>query len=52
MLKTPLLSICIPTFNRGKYLTNCLQSILSNHELCNSAVQICVSNNGSTDDSE
>ena len=46
------ISICIPTFNRANYLTNCLNSIL----LCkvNSKVdfQVCVSDNCSTDETE
>lgn len=44
----PLLSICIPTFNRAAYLDICLQSIFSqigNNEL----IEVVVSDNASTD---
>ena len=45
----PLLSICIPTYNRAPLLRNCLASIrtaLADGACC---VQVCVSDNGSTD---
>lgn len=45
----PTLSICIPTFNRAKYLDNLLynlEGIISDH---GSTVEICISNNHSTD---
>lgn len=46
------LSICIPTYNRASHLANCLNSII----LCNSQsefnFEICVSDNGSGDDTE
>lgn len=44
----PLLSICIPTFNRAPHLEHCLQSIYSqigNNEL----IEVIVSDNASTD---
>jgi glycosyltransferase involved in cell wall biosynthesis len=46
-----LLSICIPTFNRKKYLENCLNSIkVAIHNLPNrDEIEICVSDNGSSD---
>jgi glycosyltransferase involved in cell wall biosynthesis len=43
-------SICIPTYNRCQHLTNCLQSIASNKGRATLAVEVCVSDNGSTDD--
>ncbi|MDF2924158.1 MAG: hypothetical protein K0R57_3072 [Paenibacillaceae bacterium] len=46
--RQPLLSICIPTFNRASYLAQCLESILSqvgNNEM----VEVIVSDNASTD---
>lgn len=46
--RLPLLSICIPTFNRAAYLDTCLQSIYSqigNNEL----IEVVVSDNASTD---
>lgn len=46
------ISICIPTYNRAAYLTNCLQSII----LCKSRstidYQVCISDNCSTDETE
>jgi glycosyltransferase involved in cell wall biosynthesis len=44
-----LLSICIPTFNRSKYLDNCLNSILNNNFNSNNIYEICISDNNSTD---
>ena len=46
------LSICIPTYNRSKCLSNCLQSIICNKRLANIDFQVCVSDNFSTDDTE
>lgn len=55
MLKTskkeslPSLSICIPTFNRSRYLENCLESIRHSLGESNLRVEICISDNGSVD---
>lgn len=43
------LSICIPTYNRYQHLTNCLNSIILNTGYQEKDVQICVSDNCSTD---
>jgi glycosyltransferase involved in cell wall biosynthesis len=43
------LSICIPTFNRASHLRNCLNSIAASGHVGRSDVEICVSDNGSTD---
>lgn len=43
------LSICIPTFNRASHLHNCLNSIAASGLAGRSDVEICVSDNGSTD---
>ncbi len=43
------LSICIPTYNRAKHLTNCLQSIISIQSDLKWEMEICVSDNGSID---
>lgn len=49
----PLLSICIPTFNRGDLLRNTLESIAAQAEFLNSnLVEIVISDNGSTDETE
>lgn len=44
-----LLSICIPNYNRGKYLNNCLNSILIAKLFSSIKFEICISDNGSTD---
>lgn len=44
------LSICIPTYNRSVHLANCLSSIAANIPGSHPGVQVCVSDNGSTDD--
>jgi glycosyltransferase involved in cell wall biosynthesis len=41
------LSICIPNYNRGKYLNNCLHSILLAKSLSDLKFEICISDNGS-----
>ena len=46
------ISICIPTYNRSRYLNNCLESIISNKLTPNGDVEVCVSDNGSTDETE
>ena len=47
--KQPLLSICIPTYNREKYLKECLDSIV-NQELFNeNDIEIVISDNASED---
>ncbi|MFC7419983.1 glycosyltransferase family 2 protein [Iodobacter arcticus] len=45
----PLLSICIPTYNRYKYLKECLDSIIIQD---NKDVEIVISDNASTDNTE
>jgi len=45
---TPILSICIPTYNRAKFLYSCLASIFTQID-GNLNVEIIVSNNNSTD---
>lgn len=46
------LSICIPTFKRAKHLNNCLNSILLAKKAPGFEFEICISDNGSTDDTE
>ena len=49
----PILSICIPTYNRSKYLKQTLDSIISKKIFLNSFdVEIIISNNCSTDNTE
>lgn len=48
MQNRKLLSICIPTYNRGKYLKQCLQSVFVQIE-DKSDVEVVVNDNNSTD---
>ena len=45
----PLVSICIPTYNRAGALILCLEDLIRNKQ---SDIEIVVSDNGSTDDTE
>ena len=45
----PLLSICIPTYNRSQHLAHTLDSIISDDGFCDE-VEIVISDNASTDD--
>jgi glycosyltransferase involved in cell wall biosynthesis len=49
MLK-PKISICIPTFNRANSLTNCLASIAIAANGYSGRFEVCVSDNGSDDE--
>jgi abequosyltransferase len=52
-METPQLSICIPTYNRGKYLGETISSIIRQVDPAEaSRVEICISDNASTDDTE
>lgn len=46
----PLLSVCVPTFNRAQGLRNLLRNLTVVKQRFGAQVQICISNNGSTDD--
>ncbi len=46
------LSICIPTYNRGYHLRNCLNSIISCEKPPGFTFEVCVSDNGSEDNTE
>lgn len=48
---TPVLSLCIPTYNRAEYLRNCLESIVS-QECFDDRVEVVISDNCSTDDTQ
>jgi glycosyltransferase involved in cell wall biosynthesis len=50
--KTPLLSICIPTYNRSKMLRICLLSILNQIKGYEKDVEVIVSDNCSDDDTK
>lgn len=47
--KRPLLSICIPTYNRAEYLRGALENITSDFAF-SSEVEVIISDNSSTDD--
>lgn len=51
-LQQPLLSICIPTFNRSEYLKKSIESIVCQKEFINGKVEIVISDNASTDNTE
>ena len=45
-----LLSICIPNYNRSRYLENCLNSIyIASQEIDNFEFEVCISDNHSED---
>lgn len=48
----PLVSICIPTYNRAEHLKNCLNSIVLSKNNENLSFQVCVSDNSSEDETE
>lgn len=49
---TPLLSICIPTYNRSRYLQVSLAALIEQSESFHSDIEIVVSDNASTDNTE
>lgn len=48
----PLLSICIPTYNRARYLKKNIDSIIRQPEFRDGTVEIVVSDNASEDDTQ
>lgn len=48
----PKISICIPTFNRAKHLRNCLNSIIEIQSFSKLEMEVCVSDNCSTDETQ
>lgn len=50
MTNDVLLSICIPTYNRAKYLSRALKSIFDNMDSFSSLIEVIVSDNCSQDD--
>lgn len=51
-LTTPILSICVPTYNRPKELSECLQAILEAVQGYENEVEIIVSNDAGPDTNE
>lgn len=47
--KKPILSLCIPTYNRAKYLKKCLDSIVNSPVFDDDEIEIVISDNASTD---
>lgn len=47
----PVLSICVPTYNRSQSLRNLLRNLVVVKDRFGDAVEICISDNCSTDDS-
>lgn len=52
MNEKPLLSICIPTYNRSEYLAKSLDSLVCLPEFNSSEVEVVISDNASTDDTK
>ena len=50
--KLPLVSICIPTYNRKDYLKACIESLLDQEAFKKEHVEIVISDNASTDGTE
>lgn len=48
----PLLSVCIPTYNRAEYLKKSIESIICQDEFKNKQVEIVIADNASTDNTE
>lgn len=51
-LNKPILSICIPTYNRSVYLEKSIKSIIKTDEFKNGKIEIVISDNCSTDNTE
>lgn len=51
MAQQPLLSICIPTYNRSEVLKQCLDSIINN-DYYSEKIEIVISDNASSDDTD
>lgn len=49
-MNTPKLSILIPTYNRARYLTGCLENIINSAKGFEKYIEIIVSDNASSDD--
>ena len=45
-------SICIPTYNRAKYLKNCIHSIIQNIDFDLQKTEVCISDNNSNDETQ
>src|SRR4030042_2353272 len=52
MLERPLLSICIPTYNRSQYLRECLAGIRVSARDCLDRSEVVISDNASSDDTQ
>lgn len=50
--RQPILSICIPTYNRSAFLRGALENITKNDAFNNQDIEIIISDNASTDDTE
>ncbi|MEW6558182.1 MAG: glycosyltransferase family 2 protein [Elusimicrobiota bacterium] len=46
----PILSICIPTYNRSKFLVECLESVLESAKGYENKLEIIISDNASNDE--
>lgn len=48
----PLVSICIPTYNRSSYLKKCIESLICQPELLDGRAELIITDNQSNDDTE
>ncbi|UKJ08249.1 glycosyltransferase family 2 protein [Solitalea lacus] len=51
-MNRPILSLCIPTYNRSEILNNTLKSLINNPEFDSDLIEVLVSDNCSTDDTK
>ena len=49
---SPLVSICIPTYNRSRYLKQSIERYIKQPEFLSGKVELVISDNASTDDTE
>jgi len=51
-MKKTLLSICVPTYNRQKFLERLIKNVIKETNKVKDKVELCISDNGSTDETE
>ena len=51
-MKIPYVSLCVPTYNRASYLKNSIETIICQNEFKTGEVEIVISDNASSDDTE
>ena len=51
-MKKPILSVCIPTYNRAEYLKLTIESIISQKEFLDEDVELVICDNASDDNTD